>query len=311
MGKRFFSLSILPLVYLCSCYNGNTGSAIQKNHEIPELKSVLINGDSIHYVDIGDGEPIVLVHGVMGDYRTWEAQMDDFSRNNRVIAYSLRNSYPNRQILDSAIDYSSSQTSRDLVELLKALKLGPVHLVGHSSGASASLLTTIEHPELVRSLILGEPPVMPLLKNISGGDTLEANFLKMVFPGIEKFKNNEDGKAAEIFMNVVMGDSQYFAKHPTKIKEIIMANTVALKGNMLYAKTGFPDITCEDLKKIKTPVLLVNGDKSPLFFTSIINELARCLTNREKATLRNASHGLEYDNSVDFNKVVLGFIKKH
>ena len=210
-----------------------------------------------------------------------------------------------------AADYSLRQNTNDLIDLLKAFKLGPIHLVGHSSGAFATLLTTIEHPELVRSLILAEPPVMSLLKNIPGGDTLEANFRKMVFPGIEKFKNNEDEKAAEIFVNTVMGDSQYFAKHPQRIREIIMANTVQLKGSMLYPKTGFPDISCDDLRKIKTPVLLLQGDRSPLFFSKIIDELDRCLSNKERVTLPNASHGLEYENPAEFNKIVLGFIDKH
>jgi pimeloyl-ACP methyl ester carboxylesterase len=312
MQERLFSPGVLLLFFLFSCNSSNTGTATQnETHATSEVKHVFINGDSIHYVDIGKGDPIVLVHGVMGDYRTWEAQMDDFSRNNRVIAYSLRYGYPNRQILDSAADYSLSQNASDLTELLKALKLGPVHLVGHSSGAFATLLTTIEHPELVRSLILGEPPVTSLLKNVRGGDTLEANFSKMVFPGIEKFKNNEDEKAAEIFINTVMGDTQYLANHPKRIREIFMANLVQLKGGMLYPKSGFPDINCDDLRKIKTPALLVTGDKSPLFFTSIINELERCLTNREKVTIPNASHGLEYENPVAFNKAVLAFIRKH
>ena len=61
----------------------------------------------------------------------------------------------------------------------------------------------------------------------------------------------------------------------------MMANTVQLKGSMLYPKTGFPRVTCDDLKKIKTPVLLLQGDKSPLFFIKIIDELDRCLSNKE------------------------------
>jgi pimeloyl-ACP methyl ester carboxylesterase len=312
MKRKFFPFSFfLLLVYISSCKNSNTGTTQNQTEAVPELKSVFINGDSIHYIDVGEGDPIVLVHGVMGDYRTWEAQMDDFSRNNRVIAYSLRFMYPNKQLLDSTADYSLSQTIKDLIELLKALKLGPVHLVGHSSGAFAALMTTIEHPELVRSLTLGEPPVMPLLKNVPGGDTLEQNFGKTIFPGVEAFKNNEDEKAAEIFMNAVMGDSLYFTKHPQRIREITMANTVQLKGSMLYPTTGFPDISCDDLEKIKTPVLLLQGDRSPLFFGKIIDELDRCLSNKERVTLPNASHGLEFENPAEFNKIVLGFIDKH
>jgi len=58
------------------------------------------------------------------------------------------------------------------------------------------------------------------------------------------------------------------------------------------------------------PVLLVTGDKSPQIFTSIINEIDSCLNNNGLAILSNSSHGLEYENPKDFNKIVLGFINK-
>src|SRR5688572_19555736 len=117
MKKKFFPLSFfLLLVYLSSCNNNNTGTTTQNEAEaVPEVKGVFINGDSIHYIDIGQGDPIVLVHGIMGDYRTWKAQTDTFSKNYRVIAYSLRYGYPNKQILDSAADYSLSQNIKDLI----------------------------------------------------------------------------------------------------------------------------------------------------------------------------------------------------
>jgi pimeloyl-ACP methyl ester carboxylesterase len=246
----------------------------------------------------------------MGDYRTWEAQMDDFSKNHRVIAYSLRHGYPNKQILDSTADYSINQNVRDLTELIKALKLEPVHLVGHSSGALVSLLTTIGNPELVRSLILGEPPAMSLLKNVPGGDTLEMNFGKAITPGIEAIFNNEDEKAAEIFIAAVMDDSQYLSKHP-EMRDGFMRNIVQLQGNFLYEKGFLPPVSCDELRKINKPVLLLQGEISPSFFHVINGELERCLNTREKVILPNASHGLEYENPSDFNKVVLGFIDKN
>jgi len=122
---------------------------------------------------------------------------------------------------------------------------------------------------------------------------------------------NEDEKAAEIFINTVMNDSQYFARHSQRNREIFMANTVQLKGSMLYPKSAFHDISCDELKKIKTPVLLLQGDRSPLFFIKIIDELDRCLSNKQRVTLPNASHGLEYENPAEFNKIVLGFIDKY
>ena len=79
------------LVYLCSCNNSNTVATAQNEIQAaPEVKAVFINGDSLHYIDVGKGDPVVFVHGGIGDYRTWGAQMDTFAKNHRVIAYSRR-----------------------------------------------------------------------------------------------------------------------------------------------------------------------------------------------------------------------------
>lgn len=313
MKKNFFPISIfLLLAYLSSCNNSNTGTTAQNETQaVPEVKSIFINGDSIHYIDIGKGDPIVLVHGSLGDYRIWQAQMDTFAKNHRVIAYSRRYAYPNKQIINDSADYTVTPHAKDLVEFIKALNLEPVHLVGHSYGAFTALLATMDHPELVRSLTLGEPPVMSLLQNVSGGDTLVNNFvINTIVPAVQAFKNNDQEKAASIFITGVMNDSLYFSRLPQRNRELILANTLETRGSV-FTKNLFPPVSCDDLRKIKTPILLVTGDKSPLFITSIIKELDRCLSNKEKATLPNTTHGLEYENPSEFNKAVLGFIDKY
>lgn len=314
MKKNFFTsgfLGLLVLLYLSACINSNTVTSTQNERQpIPEVKSVFINGDSIHYIDIGQGDPVVLVHGSLGDYRTWEAQMDTFARNHRVIAYSRRHAYPNKQMINDSSDYSVTIHAKDLEGFLKALNLGPVHLVGHSFGAFTALLATMQHPHLVRSLTLGEPPVMSLLQHVPGGDTLVNNFVtKVIIPVAESFKKNEQEKAVATFLSAVMNDSLYFSRLQQQDRELMMTNTLETRG-MVFTKNVFPLVTCDDLRKIKTPVLLVKGDRSPMDLALIINELDRCLSNKEKATLLNTSHGLEYESPFEFNKVVLGFIDK-
>ena len=169
MKNNFISTSILLtiLLCLCSCKNDKSNkSELIKDFVVSELKTVLINGDSINYMDIGKGEPVVFVHGTVGDYRVWGEQMDPFAKNHRVIAYSRRFAYPNNQAINDSTDYSGTAHSKDLTQFIKTLDIGPVHLVGHSFGAFTSLLTALEHPELLRSLTLGEPPVMSLLQNL-------------------------------------------------------------------------------------------------------------------------------------------------
>ena len=314
MKKNLFSTSILLLILFCLCACGNRNSNKSKqdvDHAIAELKTVFINGDSISYMDIGKGEPVVFVHGTVGDYRVWGAQMDTFATSHRVIAYSRRYAYPNKQIINDSADYSVTPHAKDLAQFIKTLDLGPVHLVGHSYGAFTSLLAAMEHPELLRSLTLGEPPVMPLLQNVSGGDTLGNNFFaKAIIPAAEAFKNNNNEKGVEIFIGGVLGDSLYFSKAPQLEKDIMMDNTLELRGIVL-TENLFPSVSCDDIKKLKIPVLLITGDRSPQIFTSIINELDSCLNNNELAILSNSSHGLEYENPLEFNKIVLDFINKH
>ncbi|MGZ5135224.1 MAG: alpha/beta fold hydrolase [Flavitalea sp.] len=312
MKKIFFSPIFLLLLFcLCSCNNSDTGKSTQTEDDaVPQVKSNFINGDSIHYIDIGKGDPVVFVHGAVGDYRTWGAQMDEFAKNHRVISYSRRFAYPNQQTINDSAHLTVSSHSKDLAEFLKSLNLGKVHLVGHSFGASTALLTVLDHPELVHSLTLGEAFVPSLLLNEPGGDTVLNNFVTKTFmPVVDAFKNNNDEKAVNALITGVMGDSLYFARMPQNYQEIMMSNIPELKG-ITARQDIFTPVSCVDLKKITAPVLLLKGDKSPVIFSLMINELNRCLSNREIATLTNTSHGLEYESPVEFNKIVLGFIDK-
>jgi pimeloyl-ACP methyl ester carboxylesterase len=312
MKKNFFArCSFLLLFYLCIYNLSNTASAQSAAVSGPEIKSVFINGDSIHYIDVGKGNPVVFVHGAVGDYRTFAAQMDEFAKTHRVIAYSRRFAYPNQQTINDSTRLSVDSHARDLTEFLNTLKLGPVTLYGHSYGANIALLTAIDHPELVSNLILGEPFIPSLMQHVPGGDTILNSFITKAFmPVVEAFKNNNNEEGVKALVNGVMGDSLYYNNLSQKNREVMMANFYEIKG-VLSGKDNFPLIGCDDIKKIKAPVLLLKGDKSPVIFSLIIEELNRCLNNREVATLKNTSHGLEYESPAEFNKTVLAFMDKH
>ena len=127
-------------------------------------RQMSVNGTALAYVEAGNGPPVVLVHGALGDYRTWTGQIDDFATKYHVIAYSLRNHYPNSQWTDGQ-PYSVQVHVADLLALLQTLNLGPVHLVGHSYGGVMAVLVAKEHPELVRTLALAEASLGALVAN--------------------------------------------------------------------------------------------------------------------------------------------------
>ncbi len=312
MKTKLIPVIIIVLMFfsMTSCKKNNESKSQQEEKvETPKLKTLEINDYTINYLDIGKGDPVVLVHGTVGDYRVWGEQMDAFTKNHRVIAFSRRFAYPNKQVINDSTDYSVTAHAKDLTQFIKTLNIGAVHLVGHSYGAFTSLITALEHPELVKSLTLGEPPVMSLLQNIPDGGAIGHDFVTNVFiPTAEAFKNNNDKKAVEIFIGGVLADSLYFSQAPQQQKDIMMDNLLELKA-AVSTENLFPPLVCDDIKTLKMPVLLIKGDRSPKILTVIIDELDSCLDNNVLAILPNSSHGLEFQNPIEFNKIVLDFIK--
>lgn len=312
MKNRFISLSILAIICLFyTCKESRTNPPVETvNTSTTELQTILINGDSIHYMDIGKGEPIVLVHGHLGDYSTWSKQMDTFSTNHRVIAYSRRYAYPNKQHINDSADYTILPHVSDLAQLIETLQLGPVHLVGHSYGAFTALKTTIDYPELVKSLTLGEPPVMSLLTNVKGGDTLVSNFSKNALkPAAEAFMDSDDEKAIGLFISGAMGTSIDLAEVPESLKKYWLKNSVDLRGFVI--NEAFIPIPIDDIANLTHPILLIKGELSPVRFRIIVDELHRLLPNSTLFTLPNSSHGLQGSNPEVFNKTVLDFIENN
>src|SRR5690349_18164323 len=60
-----------------------------------QLKQVTANNATFNYIDTGKGQPIVFIHGALEDYTSWLPQLERFSKQYRVIAYSRRYNFPN------------------------------------------------------------------------------------------------------------------------------------------------------------------------------------------------------------------------
>ena len=60
------------------------------------MQTVHVNGYDMAYLEVGDGPPLVCVHGTLGDFRTWYSVLGPLSKKHRVIAVSLRHFFPER-----------------------------------------------------------------------------------------------------------------------------------------------------------------------------------------------------------------------
>ena len=127
----------------------------QSAPDSPPIKTVRVNGAELSYVEQGRGDPVILIHGALHDYRSWSVQWPQLSKRFRVIAYSQRYNHPNPPIADGS-QFSVEIFAADLAAFIESLRLAPVHLVGHSRGANIAMRVARDHPALVRSVVLWE-----------------------------------------------------------------------------------------------------------------------------------------------------------
>lgn len=123
-----------------------------------ELQFVEVNGVDIAYRVKGEGEPVLLIPAVIAD--SFVSMMEEPAMNGyRLITFHLpgqgRSGDP-----DGPMDLES--IGQFAGELLRHLRIEKVHVVGHSSGSVVGLAMAIANPELVHSLVLMEPPRLPV-----------------------------------------------------------------------------------------------------------------------------------------------------
>ena len=96
----------------------------------------LASGVVLHAVRQGQGTPLVLVHGAMGDWRSWGAQWPALVPHADCVSYSRRYSHPNPNRMPSP-DHSALQEAEDLLGLLDAMGIARALLVGTSAVPTA------------------------------------------------------------------------------------------------------------------------------------------------------------------------------
>ena len=277
----------------------------------PPLRRVPVNGTELHYVEQGDGPAIVLVHGGLGDWRTWGAQLGPFAAQGRTIAYSRRGYYPN------AWPPGTSQSSLqdhvdDLAALISTLNLGRAHLVANSYGGFVALMLAGQHPALVRTLVLAEPPVHPMLRRAPGGAALLDAFRREAWqPATAAFAAGDLAEGVRRFLAGAVRRGT-FEVLPPAVREALMKNAPALAVETSTDPALYmPDITCADLARVAVPTLLLRGALSPPMYYVINDALAACLPQVEQATIPAAAHILHSQNPAAHNAVVLAFLARH
>lgn len=284
------------------------------------MSTLEINETSFEYAERGEGEPLVLVHGSASDYRTWDKQREEFANRYRVIAYSRRYHWPNEPIPDDA-DYSMWEHVDDLKALIQQLDAVPAHLVGHSYGAFLCLLLAIKEQELVRTLVLAEPPVvtlfvsntpnpLELLKLLVTRPRTAIAVLKLgaqgMGPATAAAKRGDAKKAMHLFGRAILGHRFYRQLSERRLEQVD-ANSFKAE----FLGSGFAPLEAEQVRKVRAPTLLITGRHSHRLFHRLADRLEELMPHNERVEIEDASHIMHEDNPSDYNRAVESFLEKH
>lgn len=275
-----------------------TSAPVKPSWDLPPgVKTLPINGYPMAYVERGDGPVLLLVHGAVADYRTFSGQLESLSTKLRVIAVSLRHYYPERWD-GKGSDFSERQHAKDLSAFIEQIGAGPVFVVGHSRGAMPVILMGQSRPDLVRKLVLAEPPLKAL--NAAG---LEDPRMARWRETKRRYETQGVDAGLEYFLDDVLGPGTWKAT-PEERRQAPRDNAWTIAGQLNDSAV----IRCADVGSLKMPTLLVGGEKTSPENRNDLDATQKCMPSAKRVTIPNAGHLMHRQNATAFDAALLEFL---
>lgn len=282
------------------------GASCSRSSSRDTPRRVEVNGVELHYVEQGQGTPVVLLHPGQGDYRWWPAQFRALRRTHRVISYSRRYHFPNDNPIASG-NHSALVDAEDLKGFITTLGLGPVHLVGVSYGALTALTFATMHPDLVRSMVLAEPPVYSWVTGDPAGAALYQTFRSTVHePAGQAFAAGDPRSAMRILTDALDGAGA-FDRLPPDHREAVLADARFYQA-LTASSDPYPDLSRSQAGALTMPILLVRGEDTDPLHKLVTEEVGRVLADARRVTVGWAGHSSPRQNPDSFNYAMLEFL---
>jgi pimeloyl-ACP methyl ester carboxylesterase len=288
--------------------------------EASSLQRMTIRGAQLAYNDIGQGQPLVLVHANISDIRSWDSVTPQLAKKFRVIAYSRRYAWPNDEISDKVADPWEDHAD-DLEAIIEKLDIAPAHLLGNSTGATVALILANKRPDLVKSLILEEPPLISLFLPITPPSLMDVakllwfhpwSFLPTIYfgatvigPTTNAFKRGDNEAALKVFSRGVLGYG-FDQRLSNARREQMRDNSKPHRALLCHGE--MPKILDSDVQKVNTPALVITGEMTVLSQRHINRRLAVLLSNAREVEICNASHLMHEDQPEEVARVVVEFV---
>lgn len=246
----------------------------------------VIEEKGFKYVEEGEGEPLILLHGLMGALSNWEAVINEFKGRYRVII-------PMLPIYDlPLLSTGVKGLSKYLDKFLKFKNLENVVLLGNSLGGHVGLVYTLKHPEKVKALVLAGSS--GLYENAFGGTFPKRENYDFIKEKVE-FTFYDPATASKELV-----DEVYAAVNDRhKVIRILAMAKSAIRHNM-----------AKELNHIKIPVCLIWGKNDVVTPPDVAVEFKQLLPDAELNWIDECGHAPMMEKPAEFNHFLNQFLER-
>jgi 3-oxoadipate enol-lactonase len=258
------------------------------------MPKIMVNSIELNYQDIGQGEALVLLHGLGSTIKDWGFQIPVLSKKFRLIIPDFRGHGESGTNND---DFGVEFLTEDICQLLQKLEIDKASFVGFSMGGAVAFQMAVSHPDLVDKLIIvNSGPDFDNMGKI-GTELLESRTHFLKTKGLQEL-------AKEISKNM------FPEPHQQKLREEF-EERCSKNSPEVYYKTF---VTLMDwglgdkLETIPHKTLVIGSDMDYMP-VSYKDAYASRMQNASVAIVSNSRHGVVMDQHEAFNKVVLNFLE--
>lgn len=265
-------------------------------------KFIDLEGRSTHYIEKGDGESVILIHGFFYDSYMWSGNIDALAEHFKVYAIDLWGfGYSTRQPLD----YGYQLYANQVLKFMDSLNIPRAVLVGQSMGGGTAIKFCTQYRERVNKLLLvdagGMPNPIPLAGRFFALPRVGEFFLSRNTDAI-RMKNLRD-----IFIHNKEVITQSYFENVTKFHKIKGTNETSLT---ILRRNFFDKLSYEihQLGKMDVPIMMVWGREDRAIPLDCGEKMHRILEGSRLEIIEDAGHVPQSERPEVFNQLSLNFL---
>lgn len=242
--------------------------------------------DKFRFIEEGQGEPLILLHGLFGELSNFEEQVSYFRRHYRVVL-------PLLPLLDLDLLHTTVGGLEKYVQKFVELReYQDIHLLGNSLGGHVALLHALKHPEKLKSLIL------------TGSSGLFENGMGDSYPKRGDYEYIKRKTALTFY------DPAIATKELVDEVYAITSNRMNVIKIIALAKSAIRNNLGEEISQIQTPTLLIWGNNDTVTPPFVGKEFQRLIPNSELHFIDKCGHAPMMEVPGEFNEILEKFLTK-